>query len=136
MKKLILISLVIFFAICSKSWSNEIDGKGLQCIISELDGKKVDPKYYKQEIWYFSENKVAEVELNEQNLKLQLNKYNFTPRITTSIIEWSKKDKWPDDDYIYFQSVSHRLDRNTLKLKSTSFFNGANALDTIKTGSM
>jgi hypothetical protein len=29
--KIILISLVIFFAICSRSWAGEIDGKGLEC---------------------------------------------------------------------------------------------------------
>ena len=31
MKKLILISLVIFFTICSRSWSNDLVGKGLIC---------------------------------------------------------------------------------------------------------
>lgn len=31
MNKLILISLVIFFAICSKSWAGEVDRKALFC---------------------------------------------------------------------------------------------------------
>ena len=31
MKKLILISIIIFFAICSKSWAEDLNGKALHC---------------------------------------------------------------------------------------------------------
>jgi hypothetical protein len=37
MNKLILISLVIFFTICSKSWAGEADGKGIDCKMVDLD---------------------------------------------------------------------------------------------------
>ena len=45
MKKLILIIIVIFFTICSKSWAGELDGKGLECncygnTILTIDRKK------------------------------------------------------------------------------------------------
>jgi len=58
MKKIILISLVIFFAISSRSWAGELDGKGLIC---EKNYEKVENNYSKTKIYYFENSETYSV---------------------------------------------------------------------------
>ena len=66
MKKLILISLVIFFAICSKSWAGDIDGKGLICKFAgpENTHKATIDVYGKIRYYIFENGEAIEYYLN------------------------------------------------------------------------
>ena len=48
MNKLILISLIIFFTICSKPWSNDLVGKGVIC-------EGIDGPWHPQ-VWFFDDD--------------------------------------------------------------------------------
>tara|TARA_Y100001936_G_C15990035_1_gene621803 strand:- start:757 stop:1209 length:453 start_codon:yes stop_codon:yes gene_type:complete len=78
MKKLILISLVIFFAICSRSWAGEINGKGIICEKNpERNG--IFPKI---KIYYFSARKAYSVPFLEDSInpimKIQADFYEIS----------------------------------------------------------
>mgnify|MGYP003651896472 FL=1 len=66
MNKIILISLVIFFAICSKSWAEDIDGKGLICKFAGPDNthKATIDVYGKIRYFIFEDGEAIQYTLN------------------------------------------------------------------------
>ena len=111
MKKLILISLVIFFAICSKSWAEELDGTNLECI-----GEKF-PMYIQ-----FKDNKtVISPFLNPSWFYFP----NISSPINTDI--WGY---WTDNNYVYITSglmrsnieIIGRINRKTLEYYSYGYY--------------
>ena len=80
MKKLILISLVIFFAICSRSWAGEIDGKGVIC---------------GEDVFYFDDGKVYKISMSLNNYKITKREISDEYRATIDAITfwWYTKFK-------------------------------------------
>ena len=99
MNKLILISLVIFFAISSKSWAGEIDGKGLICKFAGPDNtsKATLDVYGRIRYYLFEDGEAIQYHLN----------------IWKTHIETINQGKYIDyDTTIYFYYIS--IDRKTL----------------------
>ena len=127
MKKLILISLVIFFAICSKSWSNELVGKSLVCslIVKKsilypcphhlCEGRKIKwfigfgPKNQaiKGYLWFYN---------GEVREKL-VDNYNYST--TLDFISMSHLQYYNDGKYLGTTNIN--INRKTLEMTYTFF---------------
>ena len=115
-KKIILISLVIFFAICSKSWAGDADGKGLICIqvgiyfvnLDEYNYYNKD-KYFKK-YFYFSEGKTIIYQISASNSfpKVKIEKLDFSIKYKESaeFIRWSFQPK--NSDYPIVWEVNRK----------------------------
>jgi hypothetical protein len=121
MNKIILISLVIFFAICSKSWAGEIDGKGIIC--GEVNT-------YKQGL-YFEEGSVALHYFHLEKDKIEANTEVVYYEYSTTDIFW--EILYQDYKSMPIENTSLRgsymLDRKTLIL----YFKKLNSEKVIKT---
>jgi hypothetical protein len=97
--KIILISLVIFFTICSKSWAGELDGKGLICKFAGPNNTT------KATLDGYGETRYYAFHLS-QAIRYSLNIFKTLIKVK------NLGDYWPYDTEIAFQNIV--INRKTL----------------------
>ena len=99
MKKLILISLFIFFTICSRSWAEGLIGKGLIC-------EGIDQPWHPQ-VWFFDDGYIFNIDFDDSR------KEGTFVNQKTNYITNAKNIFWRTID----ANSSFLLSRKTLELK-------------------
>ena len=102
MKKLLVTTTLIVFIICSRSWSEEFDEKGLLCKRSQVD----DPQVY-----YFENGNVRAATIDEEKLEVKYSIFS-TYEAKPTEISWTYRIEEENVDLLY----TWQLDRNNLKM--------------------
>ena len=112
MNKLILISLIIFFTICSKSWSNDLVGKGIIC-------EGIDQPWHPQ-VWFFDS-------------KVNIHHIDFDNSRIEGMFIYEERIYIPDAKNIFWTSRDANstfiLSRKTLKLKIEQVSNNQSKIE-------
>tara|TARA_B110000008_G_scaffold268564_1_gene296831 strand:+ start:443 stop:880 length:438 start_codon:yes stop_codon:yes gene_type:complete len=105
MNKLILISLVIFFTICSKSWAEGLIGKGLIC---EGIGQPWHPQ-----VWFFDDGYIFHIDFDDSRKEGTFVNQKTNYITNAKFIIWST----------VVADSKYKLNRKTLKLELSQWDN-------------